>query len=750
MGYFLLFRKWYLFAFILLVKHFSLAQKVTRYDLYVRDTLVNYTGKNRPAFCVNGSIPMPELHFTEGDTAEIWVHNELSVSTSFHWHGLILPNPQDGVPYLTSAPVAPGETHIYRFPLVQHGTFWYHSHAMLQEQSGLYGAFIIHEKGNKSSIPELTLVLSDWTDMKPSEVERRLHTANDWSSIKKAKKQKGAVQSYADAIVAHHLGTKLGNEWKRMQAMDVSDIYYNEFHVNGKRELVPALPPGSKVRVRIINGSSSTYFWIRWSGGKLSVVASDGADVVPVEVDRFIIGVSETYDVILTIPDNRFQYELQATSEDRLGSASVWIGEGERKSLDSLKPLKFFEGMNMMNNMMEMSGNIKKSGMPMSLQKMDMNRVMYPEIVTGMPMQMPNDTVSMNEHQMSHNHRESGMQKMQGSEIVTLNYGMLKSPVNTSLPEAPTTTYHFELNGNMSRYVWTINNKTVSENDRILIKQGQNVRIIIYNNSMMRHPMHLHGHYFRVINDQGAFSPLKNVIDVKPMETDTIEFAATENGDWFFHCHILYHMMSGMGRIFSYENSPPNPQLPDKQKALQKLYQDDRRYYFTFQNDFATNGNDGEMAFLNTRWKIQTEWRLGYNDRSGYESESHVGRYFGKMQWAFVYTGFDWRYRKSSGSEKNLFGQISTKDEREVACIGIQYTLPFLIIADFRVDSQGKLRLQFQRQDLALTKRLRLDLMYNSDLEYMVGLKYILDKMFAISAHYDSDMGIGAGITLLY
>ncbi|HLP53625.1 MAG TPA: multicopper oxidase domain-containing protein [Fluviicola sp.] len=721
------------------------AQKTVRYDLYVRDTIVNFTGKERHAYAVNGSIPMPELHFTEGDTAEIMIHNELKTETSIHWHGLILPNEQDGVPYLTTAPIKAGTTHLYKFPLVQNGTYWYHSHTGLQEQNGMYGAFIIHKR-NEPEIPEYTIVLSDWTDMKPFEVQRRLHMANDWSAIRKASVQKGAVQSYADAIAAGSFKTKVMNEWKRMLAMDVSDVYYDRFLTNGQPE-ISALQfnAGDKVRVRIINGSSSTYFWMRWSGGKMNVVASDGMDVVPVPVDRFIIAVAETYDVVLTIPADSTAFELQATSEDRTRSTSLWLGEGIRQLVSPLPALTYFEGMQMMNDMIRMDGNLDDMGMNMSLQQMDMNVVMYPEI-TGLP----------ERKKQGHKHREmtGGNQYNSNalSEIVTLNYNMLRSPEKTTLPDAPTQVYNFELTGNMNRYVWSLNNKTVSETDKILIRKGENVRMILYNNSMMRHPMHLHGHFFRVVNGHGAYSPLKNVLDIMPMETDTIEFAATESGDWFFHCHILYHMMSGMGRIFTYEDSPPNAQLPDPEKALKKLYADDRMFHFMFQNDFASNGNDGEMMYMNTRWNLQAEWRLGYTDMHGYEAETHLGRYFGKMQWLFPYVGFDWRYRKMEmgETERNLFGQTNTKDQRTVGCLGLQYTLPMLVIADFRVDTEGKLRLQLMREDIPISKRLRLGLMYNSDFEYMTGLKYVLNPSFSLSAHYDSDMGFGAGFTFTY
>jgi FtsP/CotA-like multicopper oxidase with cupredoxin domain len=161
--------------------------------------------------------------------------------------------------------------------------------------------------------------------------------------------------------------------------------------------------------------------------------------------------------------------------------------------------------------------------------------------------------------------------KMDDAGIVTLNYAMLKSTKKTTLKAAPYRTFEFHLTGNMNRYAWTIDNKTVSEADKILVHEGENIRMVIYNNSMMRHPMHLHGHEFRLLNGQGDFAPLKNVFDIMPMETDTIEFTPNATGDWFFHCHILYHMMSGMGRIFSYENSPPNPEIPDQKLAQRKV-----------------------------------------------------------------------------------------------------------------------------------------------------------------------------------
>src|SRR5579863_2668360 len=414
-------RKLSLGLLALLISAGAECQRTVEYHLNITDTTVNYTGRYRHAIAVNGQLPGPTLQFTEGDTAVIYIHNMMMMPTSIHWHGLIVPNRYDGVSYLTSAPIGPMQIYVARFPIVQSGTYWYHSHTMLQEQVGLYGAIVIHPRGwrraaveggvenmqgvaGRQPMKEYTVLLSDWTDERPEEVQRSLHYATDWYAIRK-----GSTQDYWQAIRQGYLRTKLANEWKRMLPMDVSDVAYDRFLVNGHGEdSLPAVHPGDTVQLRIINGSSSTYFWLRFAGGKMRVAASDGKDVEPVAVDRMIIGVSETYDVLVKVPDSG-SYELQATAEDRTGYVSAWLGNGKRYALQPLAPLNYFEGMRMMNGMKDME-------MAMSNQKMDMNSVMYP-----------------------------------GMGGVMLNYGMLRSPVSTRLPDSPVQELHFNLTGNMNR-----------------------------------------------------------------------------------------------------------------------------------------------------------------------------------------------------------------------------------------------------------------------------------------------------------
>ncbi len=472
----------------------------------------------------------------------------------------------------------------------------------------------------------------------------------------------------------------------------------------------------------------------------------------PVEVDRLIIGVSETYDVIVTIPNENISYEFLATPEDRTNATSIFIGEGVKQLANPMPKLKYFEGMKMMNNMMHMDGTMDDMGMQMSFQKMDMNTVMYPEIAGNSMRNKMGKHEKMNAKGMEMNHSNHNMPSKESNRI-TLNYAMLKSPTKTTLSkEAPVRELHFELTGNMNRYVWSMDNKVLAETDKILIKKGEVLRITLYNNSMMRHPMHLHGHDFRILNGQGEYAPLKNVLDIMPMETDVIEFEANADGDWFFHCHILYHMMAGMNRVFSYENSKPNPYLTNKEKAYKKLQAESNRFHFMAENDFATNGNDGQMMLQNTRWSLATEWRLGYNDHHGYESETHIGRYIGRNQWFMPFIGFDARYRKLDYGEieKNLFGQTSTKDKRLQASIGFAYTLPMLITFQSELYHDGNVRLQLMREDIPISKRLRMAFMVNTDKEYMAGFKYIAGKNIGITTHYDSDMGFGFGVNLNY
>ncbi|MDF2932868.1 MAG: copper oxidase [Chryseobacterium sp.] len=744
----------------------SFGGKTVRYDLYVKDTIVNFTGENRRAIAVNGKLQAPTLYFTEGDTAEIYLHNMLKENTGFHWHGVILPNEHDGVPYLTTKPVEPGETHLYKFRVSQNGTYWYHSHEGLQEQIGMNGILVFNKREDEPKTEytkEIPVLLGEWSDENPIQIARRLHMANtDWYAIKK-----NAVQSYWEAIKSGNFGTKALNEWKRMEAMDVSDVYYDKFLINGlPSSEYSDLKEGDKVRLRIANGGSSTYFWLNFGGGKIKVVGNDGNDVVPVEVDRLIVGVSETYDIEVTIPENK-SFEFRATSEDRIGHASLWLGSGEKIEAPNLPRLKLFEGMKMMNDMMKMSGNMKPMNMVMGNQMMDMNEVMYHELSESqrkMTMKHMNEMMGIKEKKSEKEDEHSQHSGMEEEKpIKRLSYNILKSPEKTILPTENVREMKFTLEGNMNHYLWTLDNKTVTETDKILVKKGEVLRITMYNNSMMRHPMHLHGHDFRLINSKGEYSPLKNVVDIMPMETNTIEFAANQDGDWFFHCHILYHMMAGMGRIFSYEDSKPNPQLPNRKLAWKNFLKDNRMISSMAMVDLHSNKMHAEtMTMFGPRWANLNEFHSNW-EFDHFDGNFKIGRFLGKFQWAIPYAGLriqknheimERKMAEEMGEDfhgkKTWFGQQKASKDKAAFIMGAQYILPMLITADASVDQNGKVLLELSREDIPISRRLRGNFSVNSDGEFTSGLRYILQKWLSVSGNYDNEMGWGGGITLTY
>ncbi|MBS4066717.1 MAG: multicopper oxidase domain-containing protein, partial [Chitinophagaceae bacterium] len=523
--------------------------KKVEYDLYVTDTMVNFTGKRRHAIAINGQIPAPILEFTEGDTAIIRVHNMMKMETSIHWHGLLLPNKEDGVPYLTTSPVEAGETYTFTFPLIQSGTYWYHSHTMLQEQSGLYGSIVIHPAQPEPQLKEYVILLSDWTDENPHQVMRYLKRGGEWYAIKK-----GALQSYGEAIAAGAFKDKLKQEWQRMPAMDVSDVYYNKFLLNGHEtnEFKDA-KPGEIIRLRIINGSASTYFNLQYANSYMRIIAADGINVNPVNVNKLEIAIAETYDVLITVPDTGTA-ELRATSWDVTGYSSAYFGNGPVIKAPDIPRLNYFK-------MMKEMGGMDMGNMP----GMDMKNINMPNENSSPKKEM--DMNSMDGMQMN----GMGGMDMKMDMPGEFNYNMLRALHPTTLDSSLVPReVKLTLTGNMLRYVWSFDFKTLSAADKILIRKGERVRFVLTNNTMMRHPLHLHGHFFRFINAQGEYSPMKHTFDIKPMETVTIEFDANEQQDWFFHCHILYHMMAGMARIVSYEGSEQNEFAKNGYKILKK------------------------------------------------------------------------------------------------------------------------------------------------------------------------------------
>jgi CopA family copper-resistance protein len=707
--------------------------KIVEYDLYVKDTMVNFTGKHRHAIAINGHIPAPTLTFTEGDTAIIRVHNIMKMETSIHWHGVLLPNQEDGVAYLTTVPIEPGKTHTFTFPLIQSGTYWYHSHTMLQEQIGVYGSIVIHPAIQKYKLKEYVMVLSDWTDQNPHNVLRYLKRGGEWYAIKK-----GALQSYGEAIAAGYLKDKVKQEWQRMTPMDVSDVYYDKFLVNGTEEtFYKDAKPGEVILLRIINGSASSYFNLQYAGGNMQVIAADGINISAFPVNKLEIAIAETYDVLITVPQSGAA-ELRATSWDVMGYSSVFFGDGNKINAPDTPKLNYFK-------MMREMGSMNMGAMDMGSMKMDgMNTTNMP----GMDMKnevKPTDTIPSEMNQPKNMRDIGNMDAMDGMTMGAagdFNYNMLRALHPTTLDSSrEMREVKLDLTGNMLRYVWSFDNKTLSASDNIMIRKGENVRFILQNKTMMRHPMHLHGHFFRFINAQGEYSPMKHTFDIKPMETVTIEFEATEDHDWFFHCHVLYHMMSGMARVVSYEGSEQNEFAKTGYKKLKK---EDNALYPWYDLSVHSQGAWLSSNISNNKNALEFEGRADW--KGNFETETHLLRYLDKRQYLAFYVGYDFRKNKTLP----LFDRPDTKDNRSVFDAGFYYLLPMLIRSEWRIEHTGKLRLQLERRDIPLSNNFFMDLRVNTDKEYTIGFRYMVAKPLSISTNYDSDYKWGLGLTWHY
>lgn len=768
------------------------------YDLYITDTLVNFTGKTVKAQAINGLIPGPALRFTEGDTAIIHVHNKMKGETSMHWHGLLLPNKFDGVPYIETAPIMPGQTHDFIFPLRQTGTYWYHSHTMLQEQSGLFGSIVI-EAQNKTKlidqVPDKVLILSDWTNLNPKNVLRLLKRGSDYFPIKK-----GAVQSYGEAISKGYGSDKLMMEWMRMPAMDISDIKYDKFFINGKDDIPQiAFKGGETVRLRIIDGSASSYFWVQFAGSQMTVIAADGLEIEPVKVDKLLLGVAETYDVLITIPKDG-KYEFRATPHDVSGQVSTYFGNGELHKAPDIPKLNYFRIMHSMNQMMmgmknmQMSAvdndKLEKAGMlyetangiegklskpmmdGMKMEDMKMDKMkdmeMKPDsskmkmkgMNMGKKMDMKNkpDSSDMKMNSMDMDEDMNMMMGMKddgkgvkmtvpgsmmyslGGEGKILTYDMLKAKASTALGSMqPLRTFQLYLTGSMLRYVWSINNKALSEQDILSIKKGEKIRFVMHNTTMMEHPMHLHGHFFRVINKQGEYSPLKHSVSVEPMKTVTIEFDANEEKDWFFHCHVLYHMNTGMARIVRYQNSPITPEIA-QYRGNNPVIRESNHPFFWASTAMQSQANYGMFNVSNVRYSFNSDWRFSYDGR--YEVTPRLERFLDNRFYLSAYLG---------GELKNdVKGGAFIKNDRQNVFIGLRYLLPLFIQTDVRVSPKGNVRFEIGRSDIPLSTRLRLGGSWNTDKEYRLNTTYIIGKNLGLSGNYDSDYGFGAGLRIMY
>jgi FtsP/CotA-like multicopper oxidase with cupredoxin domain len=632
--------------------------RVVEYRLSISEQTLSPAGQPTQALTINGGTPGPVLRFREGDVARITVVNGLADdSTSLHWHGLLVPNLQDGVPVVTTPVIGPGQSRTFEFLIRQNGTYWYHSHTGHQEQRGVYGAIVIEPKEvEKLADHDQVVILGDWTNEHPAEVQRSLLRGSDWYSYRK-----GTAQSLIGAYQAGKLKEYLDGQKSLVPPMDLSDVAYDAFLMNGQRRLQLPGKPGEKVRVRLINAGAASYFYLDAAAGPLRIISADGQDVVPFEQKRLLIGPAETYDVLLTVPASG-SWELRSTAQDGSGSVSAWIGEGSpHEAAPPPKPDRY--GMSAY-----LSSILDQIDPEPGAQEPERPISPYAKLRAAKP------------HAVAASHRE-----------LTL-----------------------KLTGDMIRYEW--------------------IRLRLVNNSMMHHPIHFHGHFFRLVDaadKDPATSPLKHTVDVPPMSVRTIEFTADEGqGDWLIHCHLLYHHITGMVRTIRVTGAdgaePPHPAATHAMATT----------YAWGQAAFTNASATGYATIQSGRDNLYVRWEEGLRRGDGHEREISYQRYL------------DTRLSLVAGYR---FGNLD--GDRDGPFAGAAFRLPYFVDLGLTQQSGGETRAALAKS-LQLTDRLSLDLSYRygrrTHASTAADLRYLLTKDLSLTAGYSSDFGAGAGILIRF
>ena len=553
----------------------------TSFDLRIGETAMNFTGNPRTAITVNGSLPAPTLRWREGDTVTLRVGNDFDKEdTSIHWHGILLPANMDGVPGLSFHGIRPGETYTYKFDVRQGGTYWYHSHSGFQEQLGVYGAIVIDplKPSPFKYDREHVVMLSDWTDEDPKRVFGKLKKKSDYYNFNQRTvgdfirdvRRQGLDQTIADR-----------KRWgqMRMKPTDLADVsgYTYTYLMNGT---APAgnwtglFKPGERVRLRFINGSAMTYFDVRIPGLKMTVVAADGQYVHPVSVDEFRIAVAETFDVIVE-PTGQDAFTIFAQSMDRTGYAAGTLGvrEGLQAPIPDLDPRQFLTMADMGHGAMaghDMSAMAGTTAAPAAAK--DDSHAGH-----NMPAQPPpkpaaadphagHDMSSKGGNMQVHPDSESGnplvdSQAMtptarlddpgvglRGNGRRVLTYADLRSLFDDPDGRDPSRTIELHLTGHMEKFAWSFDGVRFSSAEPLRLNYGERLRIVLVNDTMMSHPIHLHGMWSDVEDDAGEFQVRKHTVDMPRGTKRTYRVRADALGRWAFHCHLLLHMEAGMFR----------------------------------------------------------------------------------------------------------------------------------------------------------------------------------------------------------
>jgi len=518
----------------------------TEFDLFIDQMPVNLTGRNRTALTINGSLPGPLLRWREGDTVTVRVKNRLAEPTSIHWHGILLPSSMDGVPGLSFKGIEPGGVFVYQFTLKQHGTYWYHSHSGFQEQQGVYGPLVIDpmEPEPFTYQRDYVVMLSDWTDEDPVALMKTLKKQSDYYNLHKPTVgdfvrdvgKQGWSATAADRLMWAQM---------KMNPTDLADVSGETYTylLNGQppeRNWTGLFRAGETLRLRFINGSAMSYFDVRIPGLKMTVIAADGQPVQPVSVDEFRIAVAETFDVL--VEPTAAAYTLFAQSMDRSGYArgTLALQAGAIASVPALDPRPWItmDDMGMggmdhgaMADMPDMAGMDHRA---MSMQA-------HPASEQGNPlvdMQAMNPVPKLDDPGI-------GLRN-NGRRVLT--YADLRSTFEDPDGRDPSRTLELHLTGHMEKFAWSFNGVKFSDAEPLQLTYGERVRLVLVNDTMMSHPIHLHGLWSDLEDENGQFQVRKHTIDMPPGSRRSYRVTADALGRWAYHCHLLYHMEMGMFR----------------------------------------------------------------------------------------------------------------------------------------------------------------------------------------------------------
>lgn len=678
------------FVFITLLFASNLYASTKEYTLTIDYGAIEVQEQSNIGMLVNNSYPAPVLYFDEGDIAKIIVKNNMDQYTSIHWHGLLVPPEEDGVPYLSNFPIPPLGEYVYNFPIKHAGTYWYHSHTDLQEQLGVHGGIIIRPKKETiKSDYEAVLVLQDWTKEAPEQVLANLKKDGDYYALKK-----DSVLSILGYFKSGNIKNWIEGRWMRMGGMDLSDVGYDAFLINGKRtqDILANVSPGEKVRLRLVNSGTSSYFYVHAAPElDLVVISADGNDVQPFTTHEILQAPAETYDLLVIIP-SKGRFEIRSSAQDGTGFASVFVGQGETFYADSKKRPDLYSAQ--MDHAPMSEGQHKK-----------------------MSQHMGHDMAHNMAHDVVHNMAGTGHNKK-------WNYAKLKSITPSTLPDAEVREIELRLTGSMEGYNWSFDNVPLSKADKIKINRGEVVRFVFKNETMMHHPLHLHGHFFRVLSGNGQYDPLKHTVDVRPMESLTIEFYANERKDWFFHCHNLYHAKTGMARVVSY-GDPLDPALQAAKKKSSDIGDSD--FYYS-----------GQAKVLNDYGRIEANY---FNRDHLFSLEIDT--------YDYKETFYEFDYSLSLSKWAKAFIGIEGHEGDSLSRLGVSYVFPLLIEADFYLTEAGDVEVNFETE-FQISKRIQSHLEYSTEHSYHYGLEYRLSNPLSLEVSYSNSVEYSAGVKLRF